>query len=85
MIKTFRYTTDSEDTYGVSQLGFKKGDTFKLIDTKLSCIERTSEADWESSVYEYEYTIYIPKDGCFILDQEMWTELIMYSEFVDSE
>jgi hypothetical protein len=83
MIKTFKYTTDLKESYGVSQLGFKKGDIFKLIDTKLSCIEKISEADWESSVHEYEYTIYIPKDGCFILNDEMWQELIMYCEYVE--
>ena len=81
MIKTFRYTTDNKNTYGVYDLDLKEGDIFKLIDTKLSCIDKTSDT---SSVYEYEYTIHIPKhNSCFILDDEMWRELIVHSDFVD--
>ncbi len=80
MIKTFKYTTDLKDTYGVSQLGLKKGGIFQLIDTKLAYIEKTSST---SSVYEYEYTICIPKKGCFILDDEMWRELILSSEYIE--
>lgn len=82
MIKTFKYTTDLKETYGVSQLGLKKNDTFKLIDTKLACIKKTSDT---LNVYCYEYTINIPNEGCFVMDEEEWSYLIMYSEFVDSE
>lgn len=80
MIKTFEYTTDLKDQYGVSQLSLKKGDTFKLIETKISSIVKTSDV---LSVYQYEYTIYIPKEGCFFLDDEQWQELLLYSEYVD--
>lgn len=80
MIKTFRWTTDLENAYGVTEFGLKKGDIFKLIETKLSCIEKTKDT---LSVYNYEYLINIPKEGCFTLDDEMWSELIIYSEYVD--
>lgn len=82
MIKTFKYTTDLENAYGVREFGLKKGDIFKLIETKLSYIEKTKDT---LSVYHYEYFINIPKEGCFILDGEMWGELIIYSEYVDSK
>jgi len=80
MTKTFKYTTNNKNTYGVYDLDLKEGDLFKLIDTKLSCIEKTSDA---LSVYQYQYTICIPKHSrCFILDDDEWWELIAHSEFV---
>lgn len=82
MIKTFKYTTDSEDTYGVSQLGLKKGDIFQLIDQRLSFIEKSCATH---SLYHYEFLINIPNDGCYPLNEEMWRELIICSEYVDSE
>lgn len=86
MIKTFRYTTDSKNTYGVYDLDLQKGDIFKLIDTKLSCIKTsTCEEDKEKlKVYIYEHTIYIPKhNSCHILCDDVWYELIAHCDFVD--
>lgn len=81
MIKKFKFTTDLKETYGVSQLGLNKGDGFNLIQTKLSSKEQTKA---NLSVYNYEYLIYIPKhNSCFILDDDMWVELVTYSEYVE--
>lgn len=79
--KTFKYITDFKDAYGGTELGLKKGDIFQLINTKLSYIEK----DDTLSAYYYEYLINIPKVSCFVLDEESWSELIKYSEYVDSE
>lgn len=81
MIKTFKYKTDSKDTFGVNELGLKKGDIFQWVDTRLSFIEKEGHL---FNVYHYEYLINIPK-GCYFVNQEEWIELIICSEFVDSK
>lgn len=72
--------TDSEHTYGVSQLGLNKGDFFKLIETKISSIEKTID----SSVYNYDYLIHVPKhNSCFILHDDEWADLVAHSGYVE--
>ncbi len=80
MMKTFSYMTDSKHTYGVEQLGLNKGDFFKLIETKISSIEKTID----SSVYKYDYLIHIPKlNRCFILDDYEWGDLVNHSDYIE--
>lgn len=86
MIKKFKYIA-LKDTYGNTQLGLKKGDPYKLIERRLSYIEsrrsHTEKTCNTTSVYHYEYLINIPEVGCFILDNEQWSELIYHSEYID--
>jgi len=82
MIKTFKYMTDSKETYGVDVLGLKKGGTFKLIDKNLSYIEKTK--DNILSTWHYEYLINIPNQGCHRICEEVWAELMADSEYIEN-
>lgn len=82
MTKTFRYMADSKHTYGASQLELNKGDFFKLIDAKISSIEKTRG---NLSVYNYDYLIHIPKhNSCFILEDAEWVDLVNHSEYIEN-
>lgn len=81
MTKTFRHMADSKYIYGASQLELNKGDFFKLIETKISSIEKTRD---NLSVYNYDYLIHIPKHmSCFILEDNEWVDLVTHSEYIE--